>query len=92
MDVSDANSCYIFNEKGNKGIRMGQTKKIFNNKKKKIQIKQWPLAPNLPKWRITRANVSRQVTFLLNTCQICRSECIESELSRVANLANFANF
>jgi hypothetical protein len=25
--------------------------------------KQWPLAPNLPKWRITRANVSRQVTF-----------------------------
>ncbi len=34
MDVSDANSCYIFNEKGNKGIRMGQTKKIFNNKKK----------------------------------------------------------
>jgi hypothetical protein len=26
-------------------------------------IKQWPLAPNSPKWQITRANVSRQVTF-----------------------------
>jgi hypothetical protein len=25
--------------------------------------KQWPLAPNLQKWQITRANVSRRVTF-----------------------------
>ncbi len=27
MDVSDANSYYIFNEKGNKGGQMGHTKK-----------------------------------------------------------------
>ncbi len=26
--------------------------------------KQWPLAPNSRKWRITRANVSRRITFL----------------------------
>ena len=25
-------------------------------------FKQWPLAPNSPKWRITRVNVSRRVT------------------------------
>jgi hypothetical protein len=56
------------------------------------KTKQWPLAPNSPKWQITCANVSRRVTFLLNTRQICRSECIESGLSRVANLANLANF
>jgi hypothetical protein len=31
MDVSDANSYYIFNEKGNKGSQMGLTKKkIFH--------------------------------------------------------------
>jgi hypothetical protein len=28
-----------------------------------VLVKQWPLAPNLPKWRITCANVSRRVTF-----------------------------
>jgi hypothetical protein len=28
-----------------------------------VKCKQWPLAPNLWEWRITRANVSRQVTF-----------------------------
>jgi hypothetical protein len=28
-----------------------------------ILDKQWPLAPNLPEWRITRANVLRRVTF-----------------------------
>ncbi len=28
-----------------------------------VEGKQWPLAPNSPKWRITRANVSRRVTF-----------------------------
>jgi hypothetical protein len=27
-----------------------------------ILLKQWPLAPNSPKWQITRANVSRRVT------------------------------
>ena len=57
-----------------------------------VSPKQWPLAPNSPKWQITRANVSRRVTFLLNTRQIRRSECIESGLSRVANLVNLANF
>ncbi len=25
--------------------------------------KQWPLAPNLREWQITRANVARRVTF-----------------------------
>jgi hypothetical protein len=74
--------------------------RILKNENKKegvgqiieLIIKQWPLAPNLPKWQITRANVLRRVTFLLKTCQIRRSECIESGLSRVANLANLANF
>jgi hypothetical protein len=28
-----------------------------------VYNKQWPLAPNLQEWRITRANVARQVTF-----------------------------
>ena len=28
-----------------------------------VFTKQWPLAPNSPKWRITRANVYRLVTF-----------------------------
>jgi hypothetical protein len=27
------------------------------------KIKQWPLAPNLREWQITRANVTRRVTF-----------------------------
>jgi hypothetical protein len=31
---------------------------------KSFFFKQWPLAPNLQEWRITRANVSRRVTFL----------------------------
>ncbi len=30
---------------------------------KSIISKQWPLAPNSREWRITRANVSRRVTF-----------------------------
>ncbi len=57
-----------------------------------IRDKQWPLAPNLPKWRITRANVSRRVTFFSKSPLANVSECIESGLSRVANLANLANF
>ncbi len=54
--------------------------------------KQWPLAPNSPKWRITRANVSRQVTFFSKMANVERErmyrvrgngwrmsgECIES--------------
>ncbi len=35
----------------------------LNFSKNRILSKQWPLAPNSPKWRITRANVSRRVTF-----------------------------
>ena len=35
-------------------------------------FKQWPLAPNLPKWRITRANVSNASLILANA-----GECIE---------------
>ena len=68
--------------------------------------KQWPLAPNLPKWRITRANVSRRVTFWRMSANVSSVKCIESGekgwrmsgecsesgLSRVANLANLANF
>jgi hypothetical protein len=57
-----------------------------------VLSKQWPLAPNSPKWRITRANVSRRVTFFSKSPLANVSECIESELSRVANLANLANF
>jgi hypothetical protein len=35
--------------------------------------KQWPLAPNLRDSHITRANVSRRVTFFSKTCQsACR--------------------
>ena len=55
-------------------------------------IKQWPLAPNSPKWRITRANVSRGVTFFSKMANVERErmyrvrgngwrmsgECIES--------------
>ena len=57
-----------------------------------MKPKQWPLAPNSPKWRITRANVSRRVTFFSKSPLANVSECIESGLSRVANLANLANF
>ncbi len=42
--------------------RRGQNvERHFVENSKKNQ--QWPLAPNLPKWQITRANVSRRVTF-----------------------------
>ncbi len=57
-----------------------------------IQSKQWPLAPNSRKWRITRANVSNashifpEMTF---------GECRRVWRVRhgiLANLANLANF
>ena len=32
-----------------------------------INHKQWPLAPNLREWQITRANVARRVTFFSKT-------------------------
>ena len=41
-------------------------------------IKQWPLAPNLPEWRITRANVSNASHSLANV-----GECIECRMYRV---------
>ena len=62
------------------------------------KIKQWPLAPNSPKWRITRANVSNASHSLANVGECIESgekgwrmsvECSESGLSRVANLASF---
>jgi hypothetical protein len=65
------------------------------------KAKQWPLAPNSPKWRITRANVSNASHSLANVGECIESgetgwrmsvECSESGLSRVANLANLANF
>jgi hypothetical protein len=40
--------------------------------------KQWPLAPNSPKWRITRANVSNASHSLANV-----GECIECRMYRV---------
>ena len=46
--------------------------------------KQWPLAPNLRKWRITRANVSRQVTFL---SKMAFGEC--GRVWRVPQMATF---
>jgi hypothetical protein len=62
--------------------------------------KQWPLTPNSPKWRITRANVSNASHSLANVSSVeciesgesswrMSVECSESGLSRVANLANF---
>jgi hypothetical protein len=36
----------------------------FVKNEKSRFTKQWPRAPNSRKWRITRANVSRRVTFL----------------------------
>ena len=36
--------------------------------------KQWPLAPNSPKWRITRANVSRRVTFFSKMANVEREQ------------------
>ncbi len=43
-----------------------------------IFLKQWPLAPNSPKWRITRANVSNASHSLANV-----GECIERRMYRV---------
>ncbi len=43
-----------------------------------VKPKQWPLAPNLPKWRITRANVSNASHSLANV-----GECIECRMYRV---------
>ena len=42
------------------------------------ETKQWPLAPNSPKWRITRANVSNASHILANV-----GECIECRMYRV---------
>jgi hypothetical protein len=52
--------------------------------KKSIISKQWPLAPNSPKWGITRANMSRRVTFFSKSPLANVSECIESGLSRLS--------
>ncbi len=43
-----------------------------------VFTKQWPLAPNSPKWRITRANVSNASHSLANV-----GECIECQMYRV---------
>jgi hypothetical protein len=43
-----------------------------------VITKQWPLAPNSPKWRITRANVSNASLILANA-----GECIECRMCRV---------
>jgi hypothetical protein len=47
-------------EEGGKSYHK-KTLKIWSYKCNKT--KQWPLAPNLREWQITRANVSRRVTF-----------------------------
>ncbi len=44
----------------------------------RVKTKQWPLAPNSPKWRITRANVSNASLILANA-----GECIECRMCRV---------
>ncbi len=75
-------------------------KQLFNMDSHWATSKQWPLAPNSPEWRITRANVSRRVTFfskspLANVGESGESgqsrlanvdECIESGQSRLANV------
>ena len=43
-----------------------------------VLTKQWPLAPNSPKWRITRANVSNASHSLASV-----GECIECRMYRV---------
>jgi hypothetical protein len=48
------------------------------------ETKQWPLAPNSQKWRITRANVSRRVTFL--------SKMAFGECGRVWRASQMATF
>ncbi len=47
--------------------------------------KQWPLAPNSPKWRITHANVSRRVTFFSKMANV---ECERMYRVRGKWLAN----
>jgi len=47
-------------------------------------LKQWPLAPNSRKWQITRANVSRRVTFL---SKMAFGEC--GRVWRVPQMATF---
>jgi hypothetical protein len=49
-----------------------------------ISIKQWPLAPNSPKWQITRANVSRRVTIF--------SKMAFGECGRVWQVPQMATF
>ncbi len=49
------------------------------------ETKQWPLAPNSPKWRITRANVSRRVTFFSKMANV---ECERMYWVRGKWLAN----
>ena len=48
--------------------------------------KQWPLAPNLPKWRITRANVSRRVTFLSKVANVEREQMYRVRGKWLANV------
>ena len=55
-----------------------QCSKCENSNMILIFIKQWPLAPNSPKWRITRANVSNASLILANA-----GECIECQMCRV---------
>ncbi len=59
---------------------------------KRDLIKQWPLAPNSRKWRITRANVSNAShIFPEMTFGECR-RVWRVRHSILVNLANLANF
>ena len=64
-----------------------------------VPPKQWPLAPNSPKWRITRANVSNASLILANAgeCIVCRMYRVRPKWQKwpfwqVLEFAKLANF
>ncbi len=61
----------------------GMQKCLFG---KRVLIKQWPLAPNSHDSLITRANVSRQVTFFQKWPLANVGESGEAEQNRLANV------
>ncbi len=54
-----------------------------------VLFKQWPLAPNLREWRITRANVARRVTFFSKMAFSNVGESGEYSVNGLANVGEF---
>ncbi len=60
---------------------------LTQTQKRKWEIsKQWPLAPNSPNWRITRANVSRRVTFFSKVANVERERMYRVRGKWLANV------